>query len=158
MAVPSSEVVRRMAAFREALRREDLKSTPQRLEVFRELAASDKHPDAETVHGRVRRRLPAISLDTVYRTLAALEAAGVVRRTAVFGGPARFDANVGPHHHFVCTRCGRVQDFAGPALDDLPLPPGVKALGQVESAHVQVRGLCAACARRKRATRRPCRR
>jgi hypothetical protein len=93
---------------------------------------------------------PPADLKGAQITLATLEAAGLVGRTAVLGGPARYDANVGPHHHFVCTRCGCVQDFVSPALDSLPLPPSLSALGRVESTQVQVRGVCAACARRRR--------
>ena len=148
MTVPDAELRRRLERFAETCRRTGLKLTHQRSEVFRELAMTDEHPDAETVYDRVRRRLPTVSRDTVYRTLATLDAAGLVRRTAVLVGAGRYDANTDPHHHFVCTRCGRVQDFNSPALDGLPIPPSVKALGAIESAHVQVRGVCAACAGR----------
>ncbi|MBL7139819.1 MAG: transcriptional repressor [Planctomycetes bacterium] len=115
------------------------------MEIFRELAASDEHPDAETVYQRVVKRVPAVSRDTVYRTLASLEDQGLIRRTAVLGGPARYDANTKRHHHFVCTKCGSVKDFHSEALDDLSIPRSVKAFGRIGSAHVQVRGVCSAC-------------
>ena len=51
-------------------------------------------------------RVPTISLDTVYRTVATLADLGLVRRVALTPGPARYDANTTRHHHFVCTRCG----------------------------------------------------
>jgi Fur family peroxide stress response transcriptional regulator len=86
----------------------------------------------------------------VYRTLSTLETHGVIRRTEVLGSPARYDANTAPHHHFVCTACGLVRDFYSDALDSLPIPKSVEALGKVESAHVQVRGVCSVCAARKR--------
>jgi Fur family peroxide stress response transcriptional regulator len=120
------------------------------MEVFHELAASDEHPDAETVYERVRKRLPTVSRDTVYRTLSTLETQGLVSRTEVLGSPARYDANTAPHHHFVCTVCGGIRDFHSEALDGLLIPKSVEALGKVESAHVQVRGVCSACVARKR--------
>lgn len=147
--VSAAELRRRLQRFVETCRRSALRVTHQRTEVFRELAMTDEHPDAETVYDRVRKRLPSISRDTVYRTLSSLEAQGLVRRTEVLVGPGRYDANTDIHHHFVCTRCGRVQDFESPALDGLALPPSVKALGTIESAHVQVRGVCSACASRR---------
>jgi Fur family peroxide stress response transcriptional regulator len=138
-----------MDDFAAACRRRGLKLTHQRTEVFRELSATDEHPDAETLYRRVRRRIPAISRDTVYRTLATLEEQGLIRRAETYTGAARFDANTEQHHHFVCVRCGRVSDFYSDALDRLRVPRSVAALGTVESAHVQVRGICRACRKRR---------
>ena len=108
MPVPKAELERRMNRFVEACRRSGMKLTHQRTEIFREVAGSDEHPDAETVYQRVRQRVTGISRDTVYRTLATLEDEDLVRKTEVLGGPARFDANLDQHHHFVCTVCGAV--------------------------------------------------
>jgi Fur family peroxide stress response transcriptional regulator len=145
--VPKAELERRAGLFRQMCRAKGLKATHQRAEVFRELAGSDEHPDAETVYQRVRRRVPAISRDTVYRTLATLVAEGLIRPAAIPGGPSRYDANLARHHHFVCTVCGKVQDFRCEAMDALPIPPSVRALGRIESAQVHVRGVCLSCAK-----------
>jgi Fur family peroxide stress response transcriptional regulator len=131
-----------------------MKVTHQRAEIFREVAASDEHPDAETVYQRVQQRVTGISRDTVYRTLATLESKGLIRRTEVLGGPVRYDANTERHHHFVCTRCGLMKDFCSEALDDLPIPKAVEAFGRIEAAQVQVRGVCLSCASKKTKTRR----
>jgi len=149
MATSETPLMQRMARFAETCRRRGLKITHQRTEVFRELAASNEHPDAETVYQGVRRRIPSISRDTVYRTLATLEAEGLVRKAETYTGSVRYDANTKPHHHFVCVQCGQVQDFYSEALNRLPMPRSVAALGTVESAHVQVRGICATCRGRK---------
>ena len=131
------------------LNRAGMKVTHQRTEIFREVAGSDEHPDAETVYQRVRKRVVGISRDTVYRTLSTLEAEGLVSRTGALGGAVRYDADMDSHHHFVCKVCGLVNDFSSEALDDLPIPKSVKAFGTVESAQVQVRGICLSCAGRK---------
>ena len=154
MAVPESERQRRLGAFASIFRRQGLRATHQRMEVFRELAGSDEHPDAETVYRRVCKRVTGISRDTVYRTLATLESEGLIRKTGASGGPARYDANMERHHHFVCTVCGLVKDFRSDALDDLPIPRTVRAFGRVESAQVQVRGVCSSCARQQTRGRR----
>ena len=112
MPVPRAELERRMDRFVEAGRRSGIKLTHQRTEIFREVAGSDEHPDAETVYQRVCKRVTGISRDTVYRTLATLESEGLIRRTEVLGGPTRYDANTERHHHFVCTKCGLVKDFS----------------------------------------------
>ena len=149
MSVPKADIDRRTEAFVRFCRQHGMKATHQRMEIFRELAGSDQHPDAETVYKRVRKRVPSISRDTVYRTLSTLETEGLIRRTEVLGGPARFDPNTDRHHHFVCTVCGAIKDFHSESLDRLPIPNSVKTLGRIESAQVQVRGVCAACAGRR---------
>ena len=149
MVVSRTECARRMRQFAERCRRAEMKITRQRTEVFRELAGTDEHPDAETVYWRVSRRIAAISRDTVYRTLATLEKQGLVRRAETYTGAARYDANTAQHHHFVCSRCGRVCDFSSDALNDLPIPKAAAALGTITSAHVQVLGICRACQGRK---------
>ena len=107
-------------------------------------------PEAETVYQNVRRRVPTISRDTVYRTLSSLEDQGLIRKAEMLFGSSRYDANVERHHHFVCTECGAVHDFYSEARNDLPIPKDMASLGRVESSHVQLRGICAVCARRGR--------
>ncbi len=149
MVVSKAERQRRIDRFAETCSRAGLRVTHQRTEVFREVAASDEHPDAESVYQRVAERVAGISRDTVYRTLATLAEHGLVRRTGGDGGPVRFDANTVPHHHFVCTGCGAIRDFYSEDLDDLPLPASARALGEIESVQVQARGLCTDCRKRK---------
>ena len=150
MAVSKAQIERRMRRFTETCQANGLKLTHQRMEVFRELAGTDDHPDAETIYRGVSRRVPAISRDTVYRTLATLEEQGLVRKAEILASKGRYDANMDRHHHFVCTECGLVRDFYSEKLDDLPIPRSVKTLGRIESAHVQLRGICSACARGKK--------
>lgn len=149
MSAAESEIQRRMSSFADTCREKGLKATHQRMEVFRELVGSEAHPDAEAVYQKVRLRVPAISRDTVYRTLATLEDHGLIRRAEALSGSTRFDANTDRHHHFICTACGAIKDFHSQALNDLPIPKSVKSFGTIESAQVQVRGVCAACAGRK---------
>ena len=151
----ADEVERRMQGFKDACARAGVKITPQRVEVFREVARTAEHPDAETVARRVRERMSNVSLDTVYRTLGLLEELGLVAKVDVLCDRARFDANRERHHHFVCTACGLVRDFVHPEWDRCAVPEEVKALGKVRSMHVQLRGVCAKCgAKRKGGTKR----
>jgi Fur family peroxide stress response transcriptional regulator len=150
MAVPKTEIARRMERLIETCRQHGMKVTHQRMEVFRELAGTDEHPDAEAIYRNVRKRVPAISRDTVYRTLSSLENQGLVRKAEMLFGRSRYDANMERHHHFVCTQCGAVHDFYCEAMNDLAIPRDVASLGRVESSHVQLRGICLACARRGR--------
>jgi Fur family peroxide stress response transcriptional regulator len=150
MAVPTDEVERRVDVFSRALRDSGLRLTHQRLEVVRDVAQSDDHPDVESIYQAVRVRVPTISLDTVYRTLATLDGLGLVRRVTATPGPARYDANLTRHHHFVCTRCGLIRDVEDRGLDAVRAPRGTASLGSVDSIEVQLRGVCVDCHNKER--------
>jgi len=122
-----------------------LRLTHQRLEILRELVEAKDHPSAEMVFGRVRRRLPTISLDTVYRTLSTFDDLGLIMRVPVTGDQGRFDADTSPHHHFVCSRCKSIYDFMWDEFDKLILPMDSAALGRVDDRRVVVRGVCQDC-------------
>jgi len=95
----------------EALRTHGLRLTGPRRVVLEVVRGTDSHPTAERVHEMVRRRLPRVSLGTVYRNLRLLIAEGLVNELP--GPHARFDGNVSDHHHFTCLGCGRIADVAG---------------------------------------------
>jgi len=143
--VSPTETARRVESLAGALRESGLRLTHQRLEVVREIAGTDEHPDVETVYCGVRQRVPTISLDTVYRTLGALAARGLILRVDTAGGPARYDANTSRHHHFVCTRCGAVRDVEGAGLDVWGPAERVPVPGTVEWVELQFKGICAQC-------------
>ena len=151
--VRSDEVERRVEQLARGLRDAGLRLTHQRLEILRVVAADETHPDVETVYRAVRERVPTISLDTVYRTLATLTERGLISRVLFTPGPARYDANTARHHHFVCTRCGLVRDVEDADLDAIRPTGEVVGIGRPDAVTVQFRGVCAAC-QRKEATAR----
>lgn len=147
MGLHRKEIDARLERYRSVAKGAGIKLTPQRLEIFRIIAASDEHPSAEAIHKAVQERLPSVSLDTVYRTLWLLSDLGLLTTLGQRQGSVRFDANLDHHHHYLCVRCGLLRDFESGALNDLPIPETVNRFGQVLSAHVEVRGVCARCAR-----------
>lgn len=146
--VRSDEVTRRVMQFKAAARDAGLKLTHQRLEIFREVASSLEHPDAEAVFQAVHARIPTVSLDTVYRTLWMLNDLGLISTLGSRRESVRFDANPERHHHYVCVRCGKARDFQSAELHALRLPKAVRELGSVLSTHVEVRGICDDCAKK----------
>ncbi len=145
MTIAQNEVESRVSLLAQASRASGLRLTHQRLEVAREIAGSDTHPNVEAIYRGVRERVPTISLDTVYRTLGALERLGLVNRVDVMAGPARYDANLKHHDHFICDRCGLIRDLPSTFRKGLEVPETVTDLGEVESVTVQLRGLCKEC-------------
>lgn len=122
-----------------------IKATHQRMEIYRELVSTHEHPDAEAIFQRIRGRIPTISLDTIYRNLRLFEEKGLINRVGIMGDRTRFDANIYHHHHFVCTSCGLISDFAYNRDSELTssMVPGLP--GEVESIHIELRGRCMKC-------------
>ena len=145
MNTPDAEIERRLRDFTETCRQAGMKITHQRLEIFREVARSGDHPDADTVYRNVRRMLSTVSLDTIYRTLWMLVDLGLISTLGAPQGRTRFDGNTTPHHHFVCTKCGAAYDFYSEEFNRLSAPDAVTELGDIATTHVEFRGVCRDC-------------
>ena len=125
-----------------------LRFTPQRYSVMSFLMAHHEHPTAAEIFEAVNRVDPQSSRATTYNNLRDLVGAGLVRQVAAEGRAARYDAKDGQHHHFICDRCGNVED-----IDWYTVPgPATGTLGKrvVRECELIVRGLCTQCAPRKR--------
>lgn len=126
-------------------RQRGMKVTEQRRHIFRLLAGNDAHPTADAVYAAARREMPNLSLRTVYQTLSELADMGELLQLDLGTGSARFDPNVEPHHHLVCTDCGKVRDFYADATSlGVPDPGDVGFC--VDSTEIVFRGRCAPCA------------
>lgn len=134
-----------LGRLRDALDSRGVKLTQQRIEIYLELLRSSSHPSVADIHGAVRRRLPSISMDTVYRTLWLYSELGLANPVGAGGDRVRFDPNTHQHHHFVCARCGATSDFESSELDRIPVPDEARRLGWVWGTRMELRGLCNAC-------------
>lgn len=88
-----------------------LRHSRQRERIYEYLVQSCSHPSAEMVYQDLRPEIPGLSLGTVYRNLKLLEDLGKVRRVTSHQGIERYDAICEDHAHFLCERCGRIQDL-----------------------------------------------
>lgn len=128
----------------ERLKERGLRVTQPRVAVLAYLAGSDHHPTAEEVDAAVNRLVPTAARASIYNVLHSLKEAGLVGELFFDDAIVRYDANMGRHHHFVCTSCGGVADVPWDALPPLPkrrLPGGQS----VESYSVTLRGCCPRC-------------
>lgn len=103
----------------ETLKEHNLKATPQRLVIMQVLAESHEHPTAEQLFEKVQTSHPTISLGTIYKTLETLHDAGLAQKVNVADSAQRWDANLEPHHHIVCSDTGEIIDFKDEQLDAL---------------------------------------
>jgi len=121
------------------------RNTRQREVIVEELRKLDTHPSAVGLHEIVKRRLPKISLGTVYRNLEILAHAGKIRKLDISGVEARFDAKMEPHDHVRCVRCGRVDDIFG-LRKDFVEPDFKNQTGYVILGHrLEFYGICPSC-------------
>ena len=130
----------------ETISQKGFRFTAQRREVYDALLVQRDHPTAVDVFMRVQKKLPGISLATVYNCLETLTGCGLVRAVNHDRQPSRFCANLDPHAHFFCDQCGAVYDVpasaAEPAISGWQLPPGAT----VTHHEVAFRGHCPKCA------------
>jgi Fur family transcriptional regulator, ferric uptake regulator len=123
------------------------RNTLQRTVILEELQKLNSHPTASELHILVQKRLPKISLGTVYRNLEYLSRRGLAQKLTISGNETRFDATVEHHQHVRCVQCSRVDDAAVPpfALPHAGLQDvgGYKILGY----RLEFYGVCPECRR-----------
>ena len=127
----------------QVLKEKGLRVTPQRYAVYANLLNRDDHPSVDQLLSDLNQDFPVSSQATVYSSLKALEAAGLVREV-LLEGVSRYDANIGPHHHFHCQCCGAIEDIAWgtfPSLDMTQLRQGLTP----QRYEVMVEGVCDRC-------------
>jgi Fur family transcriptional regulator, peroxide stress response regulator len=128
------------------LEEKGLRCTPQRYAVMAFLMDHNSHPTAAETFEAVNRVDPRSSRATTYNNLRDLVKAGLVREVAVEGRAARYDAKGMRHHHFICDRCGEVED-----VEYYNVPnPAARFLGRriLRECELIFRGLCTKCAAR----------
>ena len=121
--------------------------TRQRRVILEELRKLNSHPTADEVYEVARRRLPRISLGTVYRNLEILSECSMIQKLELGGTPKRFDGNVGNHYHVRCMGCG--------SIEDVPLEPltglenAVRGMSNYEiiGSCLEFIGICPQCQR-----------
>lgn len=133
-------------AIKRCLEGSGLRCTPQRYAVMAFLMEHTGHPTAAEIFEGVNRLDPRSSRATTYNNLRDLVEAGLVREVAVEGRAARFDAKGMRHHHFICDRCGTVEDLE---WYEVPRPAsGTLGKRMLRECELILRGLCTKCAPR----------
>lgn len=123
-----------------------LSNTNQRRIIVEELKKLDTHPTADELYLIVRKKIPQISLGTVYRNLELLSKKGEILKIELTGKQKRFDGNTENHYHLRCTVCGKVYDIE---IDNMPeidrkLNELVENLS-LEGYRLELSGICDSC-------------
>lgn len=119
--------------------------TRQRRAILEAVQSSREHPTADTVYGRVRTRLPRISLGTVYRNLETLARAGLIGTVGPRGQRMRFDGTLERHDHIRCVDCGKIADVPAAALPDLDAAARKGCDFEILGHALEFQGRCRQC-------------
>ena len=143
------------ADFRQLLQEAALRVTRPRVAVLSAVYAHP-HSDTDSIIRAVRRELPEVSHQTVYDSLNALTASGLVRRIQPSGSVARYESRVADnHHHVVCRACGVIADVDC-AVGDAPCLVASDDNGfTIDEAEVIYWGLCPDCSKSHTSGSRP---
>jgi Fur family peroxide stress response transcriptional regulator len=122
------------------------KRSRQRERLLELLRSTKEHPTATWLYDRLKAEFPDLSLGTVYRNLGVLRDQGLLRVLAAGSTFDRFDADTSTHYHFLCERCGAVEDLPLPPDCEIELKAAAGTLRIVRGHRIDVFGLCEACA------------
>jgi len=119
--------------------------TKQKRLILEILRSTKSHPTADWIYDQARKVLPGISLGTIYRNLAILKEDGEIMELNYGSTYSRYDGNPQNHYHFVCLKCGRVEDVDMPVCGELDKQAEKTKIGQVYYHRLEFYGLCLHC-------------
>lgn len=128
------------------LKEKGLKLTPQRMVIFRILSKSNQHVTVDQVYQKASAEYPMLSPATVYRNMEQMVDAGLLTRLDLGGSSMRYDTNLDEHHHFVCSKCGKVSDVY---LEDIQYKVDANRShlekAKINSLDLHLQGTCGEC-------------
>jgi Fur family peroxide stress response transcriptional regulator len=119
--------------------------THQRQVLYEVMKTMHGHPSPEEVYARVKKKVPAISLATVYKNINLFVESGVFQKVSMHHGSVRVEMNGEPHHHMVCSKCKKITDIGEKELGLEPKRNRLPGGFLVERYAVDVIGVCASC-------------
>ena len=133
--------------FKEALKKEGLKYTPQRTAVLEEIIKDKGHRESEEIYLALKKSGQHVSRATIYRTMDILVNNGFARKMNLGDGRARYESKVNsPHHdHLVCMDCGLIVEFMDQKIEDLQDEIAIQYEFQLKRHIHQLFGLCKKC-------------
>jgi Fur family peroxide stress response transcriptional regulator len=132
-------------SFREICQENGIAVTHQRQVLYEVMKAMHGHPSPEEVYARVKKKVPAISLATVYKNIHLFVESGVFREVSMHHGSVRVEMNGEPHHHMVCSKCKKITDIGEKELGLVSKRDRLPGGFLVERYAVDVIGLCSKC-------------
>lgn len=117
--------------------------TNQKQIILEYLQDTKTHPTVEEIFIGVKKKLPRISLGTVYRNLENFHEKGLIIK--IDGEVKRFDGDISDHHHFLCRKCNKAFDIFEKEFDVKKIIKKAKKIGNIEHGGICVSGICLKC-------------
>ncbi|HJM84456.1 MAG TPA: Fur family transcriptional regulator [Candidatus Marinimicrobia bacterium] len=136
-----------LSDFKDALRKEGLKITPQRIAVLEEIIKNKGHRESEDVYMAIKTRKTHVSRATVYRTLDILVQNGFARKLNLGDGRARYEPKIdSPHHdHMICNNCGKIIEFVNHEIEKIQEEIAKHHQFKLQQHIHQLFGICKEC-------------
>jgi Fur family transcriptional regulator, peroxide stress response regulator len=132
--------------FRHRCKEQGLAFTFQRQAIYEAVVDSREHPTPELIYEQVRKRIPSISLGTIYKNVKTFLDSGVLKEVTVHHGSLRLESNMAPHHHLVCSSCKAIFDIEESAVEPVRFPAGELPAGfSIKQCRVEFAGECKSC-------------
>ncbi len=131
--------------FRKVCEHAGLAVTHQRQVIYEVLAGTTGHPSPEEVYARVKRRIPSVSLATVYKNIHLFIESGIFQQVSLHHGSMRVETNHTDHHHLVCTRCKSISDVDASLLGLTSVEDRLPGGFLVKRVSIDILGLCESC-------------
>lgn len=115
--------------------------------IYEALVRAKDHPSPEAVYEKVRKRIPSVSLGTVYKNIKTFVDTGIFREVSLHHGSTRLETNMAPHHHLVCSSCKAIVDLTDEDLEPIRMKSAEPRGYRIQRFAVEIIGLCPNCAK-----------
>jgi len=116
----------------------------QRLEILSYLLQYKSHPSVDEIYGQLIDSIPTLSKTTVYNTLNLFLKEGIVQTLNINTKEDRFDATVKKHAHFLCSKCGKIEDIENDKISDVLKITSINK-NHVDFSAINFVGICKNC-------------
>ncbi len=127
--------------YKSILEEKGIRPSHQRIEILKYLDGNKNHPSAEEIYKDLYKKIPTLSLTTVYNTMKIFSERGIVNVLNIDNNETRFDPDTKNHVHFICIKCGRVYDIDNVNLSNKKTINGHK----ITQTHIYYKGICKKC-------------
>ena len=136
-----------LSEFKDVLKKEGLKVTPQRVAVLEEIIKDKGHRESEDIYMAIKSRKTHVSRATVYRTLDILVQNEFARKLNLGDGRARYETKIdSPHHdHIICNECGKIIEFVNDEIEKMQKKIAKQHHFKLQRHIHQLFGLCKEC-------------
>jgi len=136
-----------LSDFKDVLKKEELKVTPQRIAVLEEIIKDKGHRESEDIYMAIKSRKTHVSRATVYRTLDILVQNGFARKLNLGDGRARYETKIdSPHHdHMICNNCGKIIEFVNHEIEKIQEEIAKHHQFKLQQHIHQLFGICKEC-------------